>query len=512
MATAIKLTGITRRFASLIANDNITLSVEKGSIHALVGENGAGKSTLSNIIYGLLPPDSGTIEINGKPVRFSSPRQAIEAGIGMVHQHFMLLPTLSVTENIILGEEKSRFILQNKGLGKEIRQLGLQHGFEIDPDALVSTLSVGEQQRVEILKILYRNAKILILDEPTAVLSPPETERLFITLRSLAAEGHTILLITHKLDEVLAVSDTVSVMRKGALTGTVQTASTTKEELARLMVGREVLLRTDNQQQTPGSKAILSVDRLTWSSPEGIIRLKDLSIKVHAGEIYGIAGVEGNGQSELLSLLWGTSDHHGKTGGSITIDGRKTLGMSPADIAGLGVSMIPEDRLKSAVITEYGIDENLILGRHREKAFHRGMGFDRKKIRQNTTRMIERYDIRCAPGSNPPVASLSGGNQQKIVVAREMERPGLKLLILAQPTRGVDIGAIEQIHKRIIDARKSGMAILLISSELEEIIALSSRIGCLYKGSIRHEFSEEQVRQGRESESGFEKQIGMHIT
>jgi simple sugar transport system ATP-binding protein len=412
----------------------------------------------------------------------------------------------------MLGEEKSRFILQTGRLGKENRQLGLQHGFEIDPDALVSTLSVGEQQRVEILKLLYRHAKILILDEPTAVLSPPETERLFSTLRSLASQGHTILLITHKLDEVLAISDIVSVMRKGALTGTVQTASTTKEELARLMVGREVLLRTENPQQTPGSDPVLSVDRLTWCSPEGIIRLRELSLKVRAGEIYGIAGVEGNGQSELLSLLWGTGDHNGKTSGSITIDGQKTLGMKPADIAGLGVSMIPEDRLKSAIIAEYGIDKNLILGRHQEKTFHRGMGFNRETIRQNTAGMIERYDIRCAPGSDTPVASLSGGNQQKIVVAREMERPGLKLLILAQPTRGVDIGAIELIHKRIIDARRQGMAILLISSELEELIALSTRIGCLYKGSIRHEFSEKQVRKGREPESGFEKQIGIHIT
>jgi len=339
MATAIKLTGITRTFGALRANDNITLSVEMGSIHALVGENGAGKSTLSNIIYGLLTPDSGTIEIDGKPVNFSSPRQAIETGIGMVHQHFMLLPTLSVTENIILGEEKSRFILQTRRLGKEIQQLGLQHSFEIDPDALVSSLSVGEQQRVEILRLLYRRARILILDEPTAVLSPSETERLFVTLRSLAAEGHTILLITHKLDEVLAVSDTVSVMRKGALTGTVPTASTTKEELARLMVGRDVLLRTDNPQQTPG-KPVLSIDRLTWCSPDGITRLRELSMNVHAGEIYGLAGVEGNGQSELLSLLWGTCDRNGRTSGSITIDGKETLGMKPADIAGLGLSMI----------------------------------------------------------------------------------------------------------------------------------------------------------------------------
>lgn len=511
MAAAVKLSGITKTFGNLKANDNVSLSIEAGSIHALVGENGAGKSTLSNIIYGLLHPDSGRIEIDGKAVKFSSARQAIEAGIGMVHQHFMLVPTLSVTENIILGKEQSRFSLPTKRIGTEIRQLAGQHGLEVDPQALVSTLSVGEQQRVEILKLLYRRARILILDEPTAVLSPPETTCLFATLRSLAAEGRTILLITHKLDEVLAVSDSVSVMRKGALVGTVPTASTGKEELARMMVGRDVLLRTDNPEQTP-EQVVLEIDKLGYVSPQGIEKLRELSLTVRAGEIYGIAGVEGNGQSELLSLLWGTFDRDGKTSGAFRIGGQAALGLSPAEVAALGVSMIPEDRLKSAIVAEYGIEENLILGRQREKQFHRGIGFDRDAVRKNAVAMIEQYDVRCAPEANPSVGSLSGGNQQKIVVAREMERPLLKLLVLAQPTRGVDIGAIEQIHKRIIEARKSGIAILLISSELEELIALSTRIGCLYKGAIHHEFSEEEVQKGRERESGFEKEIGMHIT
>ena len=512
MATAVKLSGITKQFGALKANDGVSLAIEAGTIHALVGENGAGKSTLSNIIYGLLQPDAGTIEINGKTRSFGSTRQAIEAGIGMVHQHFMLVPTLSVMENIILGKEESRFMLPGKRLGEAIEKLGQQHGLEIDPNARVSSLSVGQQQRVEILKLLYRQSKILILDEPTAVLSPPETERLFATLRSLADEGRTILIITHKLDEVLAVSDEVSVMRKGKLVGTVPTAATSKMELARMMVGRDVLLRTDNPQQTP-ERAVLSIDKLGYVSPQGIEKLRGLSLTVRAGEIYGIAGVEGNGQSELLSLLWGTFEGNGRTEGSIKIGGKPALGLSPAEIAGLGVSMIPEDRLKSAVVAEYGITENLILGRHREPAFHRGIGFDRKAVRQNAAAMIERYDIRSSsPGANPPVASLSGGNQQKVVVAREMERPGLKLLVLAQPTRGVDIGAIEQIHKRIIDARQKGLAILLISSELEELIALSTRIGCLYKGAIRHEFNADEVHRGREQESGFEKEIGLHIT
>lgn len=512
MATALRLSGITKQFGALKANDSVSLAIKAGTIHALVGENGAGKSTLSNIIYGLLRPDSGTIEIDGAMRNFSSTHEAIEAGIGMVHQHFMLVETLSVTENIILGKEESRFMLPGKRLGKAIEKLAGQHGLEIDPNARVSSLSVGQQQRVEILKLLYRKSNILILDEPTAVLSPPEAERLFATLRSLAAEGRTILLITHKLHEVLAVSDAVSVMRKGRLVGTVQTAATTKEELARMMVGRDVLLRTANPEQTP-QQAVLELNKLSYISPEGIDKLRRLSLMVRAGEIYGIAGVEGNGQSELLSLLWGTYDRDGRTEGSIRIGGKPTLGLSPVEIAELGVSMIPEDRLKSAVVAEYGIAENLILGRHREPAFHRGIGFDRKAVRQNAAAMIERYDIRSSsPGSNPPVDSLSGGNQQKVVVAREMERPLLKLLVLAQPTRGVDIGAIAQIHKRIIDARQKGLAILLISSELEELIALSTRIGCLYKGAIRREFNPDEVRKGREHESGFEQEIGLHIT
>ncbi|NTW51354.1 MAG: ABC transporter ATP-binding protein [Chlorobiaceae bacterium] len=511
MADAIRLSGINRQFGQLKANDNVSLSVRAGSIHGLVGENGAGKSTLSNILYGLLRPDSGTIEIDGKVVVFTSARQAIEAGIGMVHQHFMLVPTLTVTENIILGRERSRFTLPFKRLEQEIRELGVRHGLEIDPCALVSTLSVGEQQRVEILKLLYRQARILILDEPTAVLSPPETVKLFATLRSLAAEGRTILLITHKLDEVLAVSDSVSVMRKGALVGTIPTASATKEELARMMVGRNVLLKIDNPQQVPG-RPVLCIERLDYVAADGSRKLHELGLKVHEGEIYGIAGVEGNGQSELLSLLWGTFDRHATVGGSITLGGHPMLGMSPAAIAGLGVSMIPEDRLKSAIVPEYGIEENLIFGRHRERGFHRGIGFDHDKIHRNAGVMIDRYDIRCSSGDNPAIASLSGGNQQKIVLAREMERPGLKLLVLAQPTRGVDIGAIELIHRRIIDARRNGLAILLISSELEEVISLSTRIGCLYKGSIRHEFNEDAVRRGREEASGLENEIGLHIT
>ena len=510
---ALRLSGISKSFGAFRANDNISLTIARGSIHALVGENGAGKSTLSNIIYGLLRPDSGSIGMEGRQISFGSPRHAIEAGIGMVHQHFMLVPTLTVAENVVLGSEHARLFLplSMRRIEREVDELSRRHGMAIDPRAPVSSLSVGEQQRVEILKLLYRKARLLILDEPTAVLSPPETERLFLTLRSLVAEGRSVLLITHKLDEVLAISDAVSVMRRGRLEGTIPTREATKEKLAQMMVGRDVLLRTDNQPQ-PAGRVVLAIERLGYAAPGGIRKLDGLSLKVRAGEIYGIAGVEGNGQSELLSLLWGTWDRQGEVSGVIELEGRPLLGLNPASIAALGVSMIPEDRLRSAVIPGFGIAENLLFGRHAEPAFHRGFGFDRRKLLRETGRLSSEYDIRHSSTDNPPLASLSGGNQQKLVLAREMERPGLKLLVLAQPTRGVDIGAIEQIHRRIIEARRKGAAILIISSELEEVIALSTRIGCLFEGSIRHEFNETEVLEGRRAGSGFEKEIGLHIT
>jgi general nucleoside transport system ATP-binding protein len=510
---AVRLTDVSKSFGEFKANDDVSLSIAQGEIHAVVGENGAGKSTLSNIVYGLLRPDAGSIEIAGRQVSFTSPRQAIQAGIGMVHQHFMLVPNLTAAENIILGSEQAGIFapLPITRLEGEIGELSRSHGLGIDPRARVSSLSVGEQQRVEILKLLYRKAKILILDEPTAVLSPPETEKLFATLRSLAAEGRSILLITHKLDEVLAVSDSVSVMRRGRMLGSMPTSAATKEKLAQMMVGREVLLKIENPPQRPGKPA-LSIQKLAYADPDGRSRLKDLSLTVRAGEIYGIAGVEGNGQSELLSLLWGTWDRHGRVSGSIELAGRQILGLRPSEISSMGVSMIPEDRLKSAVIPEFGIEENLLFGRHRETGYRRGIGFDREKLRADTKRLAGEYDIRYSGSANPSLASLSGGNQQKLVLAREMERPEMRLLVLAQPTRGVDIGAVELIHRRIVDARKKGIAILLISSELEEIIALSTRIGCLFAGSIRREFSEEEVRAGRHEESGFEKEIGLHIT
>jgi general nucleoside transport system ATP-binding protein len=510
---AVRLSGITKSFGEFKANDDVSLTIAKGTIHALAGENGAGKSTLSNIIYGLLRPDSGSIEVDGRPISFASPRQAIAAGIGMVHQHFMLVPTLTVTENITLGGEEAALFqpMPMRRLEREILELSKQHGMEVDPRATISSLSVGEQQRVEILKLLYRKARLLILDEPTAVLSPPETERLFLTLRSLVSEGRSVMLITHKLGEVLAVSDSVSVMRRGRLTGTIPTASTTKAKLAQMMVGRDVLLKTVNPPQQPGDP-VLSIDRLDYSAPGIARRLRGLTLNVRAGEIYGIAGVEGNGQSELISLIWGTWNRRARVSGNIELDGRRLLGLHSSEIAEIGVSMIPEDRLRFAVIPQFGIEENLLLGRHREQGYHGLIGFDRKRLHRDMERITGEYDIRCSLPGNPPVASLSGGNQQKLVLAREMERPGIRLLVLAHPTRGVDIGAIELIHARILEARKKGLAILLFSSELEELIALSTRIGCLFNGVITHEFSEEEVREGRAEASGFDQEIGLHIT
>ncbi len=513
MGVAVRLIGVSKKFGSFAANSNISLSVEKGTIHALVGENGAGKSTLTKIIYGIHLPTSGEMVIQGKTVRFASPREAIKAGIGMVHQHFMLVPELSVVENIILGHEQTALFgpLSLKSTKALILKDAEAYGLALDPDALVASLSIGEQQRVEILKLLFRQADIMIFDEPTAVLTPSETERLFATLRSLRDKGKTIILITHKLDEVLAVADTVSVMRNGEIVGTVPAASVTKPELARMMVGRSVLLRVTNPPASPG-ETILNIKRLRFRTPQGEERLHDLTLNVRAGEIYGIAGVEGNGQSELLQALWGLAPAGSVISGEATLKGHSLIGKKPAEIALMGVSHAPENRLRHAVVLEYTIAENLLFGRHREPAFHQGIGFNSRTIKSYTEAMISDYDIRCSSPERQPLSALSGGNQQKVVLARELNRPGISLLILAQPARGVDIGAIETIHKKIIEARKNGMAILLVSSELEEIIALSTRIGCLYKGSIRHEFSQEEVALKREAEHEFEKEISLHIT
>ncbi|MFN3344101.1 MAG: ABC transporter ATP-binding protein [Chloroherpetonaceae bacterium] len=519
MTVSIELKHISKRFGNFYANQDISLTVEKGTIHAIVGENGAGKSTLMKILYGLYEPTSGEIYIKGKRAHLTSPTDAIRLGIGMVHQHFMLVPTLTVAENIILGEEPTNHgIIDFDKVHNELKALSEKFGLAISPDALVSTLSVGEEQRVEILKVLYRKADILILDEPTAVLTPIETEQLFQTLRSLAQSGKTILIITHKLDEVLAISNRVSVMRQGKLVATMQTKETTKEALARAMVGREVLLSVP---KTPCHEkdVVLSVRNLCYTNSRGVKVLNNLSFEIKAGEIYGIAGVEGNGQSELLKALWGMQDEGDMLTGEIKFGNINLLGKSPREIASLGISHIPEDRLRYGVIKDYSISNNLIFGRHREPTFAARIGFKWNELARYALDMATLFDVRSAwqngersKLTDAKIGSLSGGNQQKLVSARELGRPQLRLLILAQPTRGVDIGAIEFIHRKIIETRDKGIAILLISAELDEVLSLSDRIGCLYKGTIRKEFSKQEVLQGKEQPKEFEKEIGVFIT
>ncbi len=512
---AIEFKGITKRFGDFYANRDISFSVERGSIHAVVGENGAGKSTLMKVLYGLYRPDAGDLVINGEKRHIASPAHAIELGIGMVHQHFMLVEPLTVVENIILGDEpvKNRVLIDRQRAVVKLFELSEKFGLSISPYETVELLSVGLQQRVEILKLLYRDASILILDEPTAVLTPIETEQLFKTLKSLAKAGNTILIITHKLDEVLRLADTVSVMRQGELIDTRPTAGVTKETLARLMVGRDVLLHVEKNDARPNDE-MLSIKNVTYTDIKGVKRLDGLSLSVRAGEIYGIAGVEGNGQSELLKLLWGMPEEGATVSGSIAFSGTAMLGKTPREIAALGVSHVPEDRLKYAVINSFSISDNLIFGRHYERDFLSAVGFNLKKLWTFCAEMLSAFDVRSAKGASPNerIGNLSGGNQQKIVTARELTRPNLKLLILAQPTRGVDIGAIEFIHRKVIEAREKEIAILLISAELSEIISLADRIGCIYRGTIRKEFSQIEVTKGRKTPDEFEKQLGQFIT
>jgi ABC-type uncharacterized transport system ATPase subunit len=507
---AIQLHGITKRFGNFAANDNVSLDVPKGSIFALVGENGAGKSTLMKILYGLYAADAGEIFINEKKVDIASSADAIALGIGMVHQHFMLIGTLTVLENIILGKEGG-FQLDFKKAAADIASLSKRFGLAINPNDKLADLSVGVEQRVEILKVLYRNADILILDEPTAVLTPLETEDLFKTLRLLRDEGKTIVIITHKLDEVLAVSDRVAVMRAGKLVATMLTSQTSKEDIARQMVGRDVLLRVEKSEAHP-MQPVLEIKNLSYTSSKNVTMLNNLSLHINAAEIYGIAGVEGNGQSELLEFVTGLATASGFAAtGDVLIDGTSVLNKTVKQVSTLGVSHIPEDRLKRAVITNYSIADNLIFGRHLEPSFSSGLSFNGQRLAENLDVQMQAYDIRCS-SKTQAVKGLSGGNQQKLVIAREFTRPNLKLIVLAQPTRGVDIGAIEFIHRKIIEARDAGKAVLLVSAELEEVVSLSDRLGCIYKGRIVKEFSQADVTLGKTRLREFEREIGLYIT
>jgi ABC-type uncharacterized transport system ATPase subunit len=479
---AIELKGIDKSFGPVHANKNIDLKVRKGTIHGIIGENGAGKSTLMSILYGFYQADKGAIEIGGKPVAIKDPSAAIAAGIGMVHQHFMLVENFTVLENVMLGAEDSPVL--NKGIAKarkELKRLEEEYEMEVDPDAIIEELPVGIQQRVEILKALFRGAEILILDEPTGVLTPAEADHLFRILGQLKDQGKTVIFITHKLREIMAITDEVSVMRRGEIVATRETAKTSVEELAELMVGRRVLLRVEKGEAKPADVK-LSVRNLTVKDSRGVTMVDDVSFDVRAGEIVGIAGVAGNGQSELLEAISGMRR---AVTGTVDLNGQTTDVTGHRDPAGLrkrGLAHVPEDRHHMGLVLKFDESENSILGYHDDPKYGRMGLLDVNAIREDAQRKIEQYDIR-PPNARLKTANFSGGNQQKIVLAREMER-NPDVLIIGQPTRGVDVGAIEFIHRRIIEMRDAGKAILLVSVELDEIRSLADRILVMFSGRV----------------------------
>ncbi len=493
---AVEMRNITKQFPRVLANDDVTFLVKPAEIHALVGENGAGKSTLMNMLYGLLRPTSGTIAIHGKPVEFQGPGDAIVQGIGMVHQHFMLIPPLTVAENVILGQEPSRRgVVDIISANKMVRELSEQYGLKVDPTVKVETLTVGIEQRVEIIKVLYRKAEILILDEPTAVLTPQEVDELFEILRSLKQQGKTIIMITHKLQEVMAVSDNVTVMRRGKYVGSVATKNTSKEELANMMVGRKVLLRVERDKAQPGAE-ILNVDHLRALNNKRLPAVDDVSFTVRAGEILGLAGVEGNGQSELVEVLTGLRKAES---GHVYLEQTEITNLPPRFNRESGIAHIPEDRHRRGLILDYSVAQNMILGVHHNPPFVKRIGFfdamNFAPIRETASRLIAEFDVRPTDQENL-VGHLSGGNQQKVVVAREFDQ-NPKLLVAAQPTRGVDVGSIEFIHQRLIQARDNAKAVLLISADLEEILSLSDRIAVIYEGKIAGILDSEEATEER---------------
>ncbi|MFI5282323.1 MAG: ABC transporter ATP-binding protein [Candidatus Dormibacterales bacterium] len=473
--------GITKQFPGVLANDHVDFSVKAGEIHALVGENGAGKSTLMNLLYGLIHMDSGEIFIDGKPFKVSGPRDAIARGIGMVHQHFMLIPVFTVGENVMLGREPvtGPDFYNRAEAGRQIAELTRRFGLALDPSARMGNLPVGLQQRAEIVKVLYRGANILILDEPTGVLTPQESRELFGVLRDLVKGGKTIIFISHKLKEVLEISDRITVMRRGKVVGHLITKDTNEEQIATLMVGREVLLRVDKKPAKPGA-ATFKVENLTANSDQGVPALKGVSFELHEGEILGIAGVEGNGQSELMEVLAGTRR---ATGGRVLLGERDVTTFDARTERDAGIAFIPEDRRGTGLVLAYSIADNLILGRQRSPAFSwHHLVLRLIAIREWARRLVKEFDIR-TPTIETQARNLSGGNQQKIIVAREMgSHP--RVLLASQPTRGVDIGAIEFIHRRIVHERDEGTAILLVSAELDEVRSLSDRIAVMYEGRI----------------------------
>jgi len=488
----LEMRGIVKRFPDVLANAGIDFALAKGEIHALLGENGSGKTTLMKILYGLFTLDQGGIYINGSSVKINGPRDAISRGIGMVHQHFMLIPPFTVVENIVLGIEPRRGLALDRAKAREeVLRVSEKFGLYVDPDARVENISLGMQQRVEILKALFRQAEVLILDEPTAVLTPQEVTELASILRKLAEGGKSIIFITHKLREVMAMADRVTVLRRGEKVGTMTRSETSIEQLASMMVGREVELTMHKEPSTPGAE-ILRLEGVCALNKRRLPALKNVSLTVRAGEILGIAGVEGNGQSELVEVVTGM---RAPTSGSIFLEGRRINGLSPREVHSLGVAHVPEDRQRRGLVLDFTVAENMVLTDYAFKPFAKGISQDWSEVRGYARNLIQEYDVR-VPGEDTSTISLSGGNQQKVVVARALAG-GPRLLVVAQPTRGLDIGAIEYVHRRILAERNRGAAVLLISLELDELMSLVDRIAVMYEGEIAGIFDQAAVTESR---------------
>ena len=480
MAPILQLKGITKRFPGVLANDHIDLTLNQGEILALLGENGAGKTTLMNILYGLYQPDEGEILVNDQKIIINSPTDAIQAGIGMVHQHFMLIPVFTVTENVMLGSEPVRMgdFLDRPKTAARIREISQQYKLEVNPDDYVKDLPVGVQQRVEIIKLLYREANILIFDEPTAVLTPQEADDLFSIMRSLVKQGKSIIFITHKLREVLDVADRIMVIRRGAVVGEADPKVADKNQLAEMMVGREVNLVVEKEYKEPG-EVVLSVNDLVVADQFKQVVVDHVSFDVHAGQILGIAGVQGNGQTELVEAITGLDK---SASGKILFKSEDITNATPRKITEAGTAHVPEDRQADGLVLPFPVAENLVLCTYYREPFAKGVVLQYDKILENSKKLVEDFDIR-TPSSLTSVGSLSGGNQQKVIIARELSRP-IDLLVASQPTRGLDVGSIEYIHKRIVQKRDEGCAVLLVSPELDEVIELSDRIAVMYRGKI----------------------------
>lgn len=486
----IEMLNITKEFPGIKANDNVTLQLKRGEIHALLGENGAGKSTLMSILFGLYQPTSGTIRMNGQEVQINNPNDANDLNIGMVHQHFKLVECFSVLDNIVLGVEPTKgLFLEKKGARERVMALSDKYGLKVDPDALISDITVGMQQRTEILKMLYRDNDVLIFDEPTAVLTPQEIDELMKIMKNLAKEGKSILFITHKLNEIMEVADRCTILRKGKYIGTVDIGDTTKEELSRMMVGRDVSFSVEKKQAQPG-ETVLKVEHMTVPSKvHNNQAVKDISFNVRRGEIVCIAGIDGNGQSEFVQALTGLEK---MSAGKLIFEGRDITNATIREKSKAGMSHIPEDRHKHGLVLDYTLEQNMVLQRYWEPEFQKAGFIKNKAVRAYSDRLIEQYDVRSGQGSSTIVRSMSGGNQQKAIIAREIDKDP-ELLVAVQPTRGLDVGAIEYIHSQLVAQRDSGKAVLLVSLELDEVMDVSDRILVMYEGELVGQLDPKQI-------------------